>query len=223
MWQALGQSLPLALGIAISPIPIVAAILLLLSRRPKASGIGFLIGWVLGIVAVVWLFVALSAVVPENSDDVSQPIIATVQLLLGAALLLIGVRQWTRRPRPGSAPAAPRWIAVVASMNLPKAVVLGFALSAFNPVDLVVSIGAGLVIGSAELNPTETTICIAVFTFLGALTVAIPVVAYLVAPRAVTGPLEHLRTWLLENSAVMTSVMLLLVGILLAGKGVGNY
>ncbi len=39
MGSAIGDTLPLALGIAISPIPIIAAILILLS--PRARGTSF--------------------------------------------------------------------------------------------------------------------------------------------------------------------------------------
>ena len=46
----IGEILPLAVGIAISPIPIIAAILMLLSPRAKGTSVGFMIGWLAGIV-----------------------------------------------------------------------------------------------------------------------------------------------------------------------------
>ena len=44
----IGEILPLALGIAISPIPIIAAILMLLSPRARTTSVGFLLGWEIG-------------------------------------------------------------------------------------------------------------------------------------------------------------------------------
>ncbi len=49
MAPVIGEILPLALGIAISPIPIIAAILMLLSPKARVTSIGFLLGWVVGI------------------------------------------------------------------------------------------------------------------------------------------------------------------------------
>src|SRR4029453_18692301 len=49
MGSVIGEILPLAVGIAISPIPIIAAILMLLSPKAKATSVGFLLGWLAGI------------------------------------------------------------------------------------------------------------------------------------------------------------------------------
>ena len=60
MGGVIGDLLPLAVGVAISPIPIIAVILMLLSRRPGATSIGFGVGWLLGILlgTVVFLVIA---------------------------------------------------------------------------------------------------------------------------------------------------------------------
>lgn len=49
MGQAIGGSLPLAIGIAISPIPIIAVVLMLTTPRAKINGPAFLLGWLLGL------------------------------------------------------------------------------------------------------------------------------------------------------------------------------
>jgi hypothetical protein len=60
MGQAIGGSLPLAVGIALSPIPIIAVVLMLSSRRAKVNGPAFVLGWLigLGIVGVIVLSLA---------------------------------------------------------------------------------------------------------------------------------------------------------------------
>lgn len=47
------DALLLSLGVAFSPIPILAVLALLLSERPRATGLGFTGGWLGGIVSVV--------------------------------------------------------------------------------------------------------------------------------------------------------------------------
>jgi hypothetical protein len=54
----IGEILPLAVGIAISPIPIIVAILMLLSPRAKGTSVGFLLGWLAGIVIAIVLSTA---------------------------------------------------------------------------------------------------------------------------------------------------------------------
>jgi len=74
MGDVIGDLLPLALGIAISPIPIIAAILMLLSPKARTTSVGFLLGWIIGIVVAVVAFTLLSSILPEDDPDASKPI-----------------------------------------------------------------------------------------------------------------------------------------------------
>jgi hypothetical protein len=49
MGQGISEVLPFAVGIAISPVPIIAIILILFSDRARAAGPAFLLGWVIGL------------------------------------------------------------------------------------------------------------------------------------------------------------------------------
>src|SRR5712691_6257046 len=60
MGQAIGGSLPLAIGIAISPIPIIAVVLMLTTPRAKANGLAFLAGWLLGLGIVGAIVLAIA-------------------------------------------------------------------------------------------------------------------------------------------------------------------
>jgi hypothetical protein len=221
--SVVGQILPLALGIAVSPIPIVAVILILLSPKPRGASVAFLLGWVLGIVAVVWLFEAIFSTVPSTQSDDPDPLLGVVKISLGLLLLVVAIRQVRRRPGGPKEPDQPKWMSLLTTMNVPKGLGLGFALSAFNPVNLLCAIGAGTTIGSALLTNGQVVGLIAIFTALAASTVAIPVFAYLVATKAMTHPLERLRTWLLRYARVVTVILLLIVGVDLIGKGIGDF
>ncbi|HKN42879.1 MAG TPA: GAP family protein, partial [Propionibacteriaceae bacterium] len=72
MGSVIGEILPLAVGIAISPIPIIAVILMLLSPRAKGTSVGFMIGWLAGIVVAIVVFTLLSSVIPQDSDGGSS-------------------------------------------------------------------------------------------------------------------------------------------------------
>lgn len=223
MGAAIGEILPLALGVAISPIPIIAAILMLLSPRARVTSVGFLLGWVLGIVVAVTVFTLLSSILPEQDSDASNPAQGTIQLILGALLLLLAVGQWRKRPRRGVEPAMPKWMQAIDKMTFPVAFGLGFLLSAVNPKNLLMGAGAGVDIGSAGLTVGEIVLVIAVFTVIAASTVLVPVVGYLVAASKLRDPLDALRGWLEKENAVIMAVLLLVIGVSLIGKGIAGF
>lgn len=64
---------------------------------------------------------------------------------------------------------------------------------------------------------------IAVFTLIGASTVLVPVVGYLVAAARLRAPLDALRGWLAAENAVIMAVLLLVIGMSLIGKGIGSF
>ena len=223
MGAVIGDILTLALGVAISPIPIIAAILMLLSPKARVTGTGFLLGWVLGIVVAVTVFTLLSSVLPEEDEDASQPIKGVIQLVLGILLLLLALRQWRGRPRAGAEPALPKWMQAIDTITFPKALGLGFLLSAVNPKNLLLAASAGVTIGSAGLDAGSTVVVIAIFTLIAASTVLVPVVGYLIAAEKLRGPLDALRGWLAKENAVIMAVLLLVIGVAIIGKGIGSF
>jgi threonine/homoserine/homoserine lactone efflux protein len=223
MGSVIGDILPLALGVAISPVPIIAAILMLLSPKARATGTGFLLGWVLGIIVAVTVFTLLSSVLPMGEDEASQPIKGVVQLALGVLLLLLALRQWRGRPKAGEEPALPKWMQAIETITFPKALGLGFLLSAVNPKNLLLAASAGVTIGAATLDGGSTVLVVAVFTLIGASTVLVPVVGYLVAADKLRGPLDALRGWLARENAVIMAVLLLVIGAAVIGKGIASF
>lgn len=223
MGSVIGEILPLALGVAISPIPIIAAILMLLSPKARTTSLGFLLGWVLGIVVAVTVFTLLSSVLPENDPDASAPVSGVIKLVLGALLLVLAVRQWRSRPRGDAEPALPKWMGAIDSMTAVRGLLLGFALSALNPKNLIMGVGAGLAIGSGGLTVGGVILSIAIFTVVAAITVAVPVIGYLAASARMAGPLESLRGWLVHNNATVMAILLLVIGIVMIGKGIGSF
>ncbi|MEV5070080.1 GAP family protein [Microbacterium sp. LMI12-1-1.1] len=223
MGAVIGDILTLALGVAISPIPIIAAILMLLSPKARVTGTGFLLGWVLGIVVAVTVFTLLSSVLPEGDEDASQPIKGVIQLVLGVLLLLLALRQWRGRPKAGAEPALPKWMQAIDTITFPKALGLGFLLSAVNPKNLLLAASAGVTIGAAGLDAGSIVVVIAVFTVIAASTVLVPVVGYLIAAEKLRGPLDALRGWLAKENAVIMAVLLLVIGVAIIGKGIGSF
>ncbi|WP_396657523.1 GAP family protein [Microbacterium sp.] len=223
MGEVIGEILPLALGIAISPVPIIAAILMLLSPKARVTSVGFLLGWIIGIVVAVTVFTLLSSLLPEQDADASKPIQGIIRIVLGVLLLLVAVRQWRKRPRDGEEPKLPKWMQAIDKLSFVVAFGLGFLLSALNPKNLLMAAGAGVDIGSGDLGVGGIVGVIAIFTVIAASTVLVPVVGYLIAASSLRGPLDRLRVWLGHENPVIMAVLLLVIGVVLIGKGIAAF
>jgi threonine/homoserine/homoserine lactone efflux protein len=223
MGGVFGEILPLALGVAISPVPIIAAILMLLSPNAKTTGVGFLGGWIAGIVVAIVCFTLLSAALPEDDSDASRPIQGTIRLVLGGLLLLLAAKQWRGRPHGQAAPELPKWMSAIDTLTPVKGIGLGLLLSALNPKNLIMAAGAGIAIGAGGVSTTQTVVVIAVYTAIAASTVAVPVIAYLAAADRMAQPLESLREWLVRENKVVMAVLLLVIGVVMIGKGIGSF
>jgi threonine/homoserine/homoserine lactone efflux protein len=216
---AIGEILPLALAVAVSPIPIITAILLLLAPGVRAKAIAFFLGWTGGITIAVVVFALLSGLLGSEKDG-SSPIVGTIKILLGVLLLLVAFRQWRRRSRPGQEPTMPKWMSAIDKMTVTKSVALGLILSGLNPKNLMMAISAGTTIGTAGLTFGGATLTIVIFVVIAISSVGVPVVAYLVAADRMTAPLQSLRVWLIRNNTVILTILLLVLGVVNIGKGI---
>jgi len=221
MGSVIGEMLPLAVGIAISPVPIIAAVLMLLSPRAMRTSLGFLVGWVFGIAAAVVLFTLLSSTLPKQDSSGASPVVAVIKLILGVLLLLVAIRQWRGRPAEGETAELPTWMSAIDSMTSGKALGLGFLLAAVNPKNLLLAISAGVIAGGAGLDTGQVAVVLAIFVVLAASTV--PVLAYLLASARMSGPLDQLRAWLVDNNNAIMAVMLLVLGVAMIGKGISAF
>jgi threonine/homoserine/homoserine lactone efflux protein len=218
----IGDILTLAVGVAISPIPIIATILMLLAPKAGAASVGFLLGWVVGIALVVTLFTVIASTSGLGGTSEPSKASAWIKLILGALLLLLAARQWRSKPKPGEAATLPKWMSAIDSFTFGRATALGFGLAAVNPKNLLLCAAAGTTIGSATLTHSQDVVVLAVFTVLAACTVAVPVIAYAVARDRMTPVLGDLKVWLEAHNAAVMSVLLLVIGVALIGKGVAG-
>lgn len=216
MGEAIGQILGLAIGVAISPVPIIALILMLFSRSAAANSLSFLLGWLIGIAGVA---IAVLAIGLESSgDDADSGGVAKV--VIGALFILLAARQWRSRPADGEQPTLPGWMATVDSFTPPKAFGLAILLSAVNPKNLGLTIAAGATIGSVDLDGAEQAVVVAVYVVLASITLIVPVVGYLAARDRMTPVLDSMKSWLTANNATVMAVLFLVLGAKVLGDGI---
>jgi hypothetical protein len=107
MGAAIGDVLGLAAGVAVSPLPIVAMILLLATPRGRVNGTLFGAGWLAGLAVLGAVVLALAA--PADASAGGEPAAWTgwLKLLLGVLALLLAARQWRGRPPRGRSRRCP--------------------------------------------------------------------------------------------------------------------
>jgi threonine/homoserine/homoserine lactone efflux protein len=221
MGQAIGDLLPSAVGVALSPVPIIAVILMLGTPRARTTGLAFAVGWILGLIVVSVIVVLLTSGA-DDADSGTSTVVDVIKLVLGALFLLLALKQWRSRPRPGAEPSMPAWMATIDSFSVPKSLLLGAALSGVNPKNLALTLAAAASIAQAGLDGGGTAVAIAVFVVIGSLTVAGPVLFFLAAPRRADGPLATIKDFMAAHNAVIMMVVLLVLGAKLIGNGIAG-
>ena len=215
--DVIGDLLPSAFAVALSPIPIVAVVLVLGTPRARSSGPAFAIGWVAGLTAVS---VVVIAVLGTGSDpDHDDPGVSWLKLALGIMFLAMAAQQFAKRPKDGERPEMPKWMATIDSATPPKAALLGVALSGANPKNLALTLAAAASIAEAGLDGADVAIAVVVFVAIGSVTVAGAVLFYLLDARRAAGPLDALKGFMSANNAVIMTIVLLLIGAKLLGDG----
>jgi hypothetical protein len=98
--QAIGDLLPAAAAVALSPIPIIAIVVVLDSRRARVNGSAFAVGWVAGLAGVSVAVVRLTGGASDPHSD-SAAGVNWLMVAVGAMLLVMAARQRKKRPERG--------------------------------------------------------------------------------------------------------------------------
>jgi threonine/homoserine/homoserine lactone efflux protein len=220
MGQAIGQILAFAVGVSLSPIPIIAVVLMLATPKGRVNGPAFLAGWVLGlaVVGTVVLLVASGAEASENGGPAEG--LSIVKLGLGVLLLVVAARQWRGRPKGEAAPELPKWMQTIDTFTPPRAGGIAFALSAVNPKNLLLTVGAGAAIAQTGASTGDQAVALAVFVLLGTLGPGIPVAIYFLMRDHATAILESMRGWMARENATIMAVLCLIIGAKLIGDAI---
>ncbi|WP_309104420.1 GAP family protein [Microbacterium sp.] len=221
MGTVIGSILPFAVGIAISPVPIIVVILTLLSPRARSSSLGFLVGFLVGILGGFVALTLVSSLLPSHHQHGANPWEGVIKLALGALLVLLAVRQWRKRPQGDEKPEMPSWMQKIDSFGFMNALGLGLVLSIANPKNLILTAGASVDVGASDLSIEAVVVAVAVFTLVAASAVIVPVVAFLVAADRLRPGLNALHTWLTRENHVIMAVMFIVLGANSIGKGLG--
>ena len=226
--------IPVAFGIVISPLAVIALVAVLFSRRAARNSIAFLTGWVIGIVGGVGVSYVVFVLLQVHERRQPPLWVPMVHLVL-AGVMFVGawfvftrqrarLHAMTGARSPGdiasAAPQLPSVLAHVAEFSTIRCFLLGLGLFVLNPVDLSCAVAVGLDLRLSGVAGYSQFAAAVLFVVVAASSVALPVGYLMIYRDRATAPLEKLRTWVAGNTKLLNAALLMLIAVMQLTKGV---
>ncbi len=221
LWPAIGDLLPAAAAVALSPFPIVAVVVVLGTERARTNGIAFAAGWTGGLAVLTAIVTAITSGA-SDPDSAPSTAVGVVRVLLGLLLFGLAAKTWRQRPRPGEETPMPSWMASLDDASAGRTLVLGAALSGLNPKIMALTVAGAASISQVGLDGTDTALATAAFVVIGSSTVLVALGAHLLAGQRAAGPLAALKRFMIDNNTAIMLVVLVLLGATILGKGIAT-
>ena len=205
---------------AISPLPIIAFILVLFSKRSRSNSWAFLAGWVLALSTQGVIVILLGDISEVTESSGFTRGAAIFFLIIGISFLFFAYMQWSKRPGQDEEPRMPKWMELIDDFSAGKSLVAGFLLVVLNPKNLPLAVTASIAITSSCVGGAEQGAALAIFVIISSITIIVPLVTYLVAGERAERVLESWKAWLSANSATVLALLFLVFGVLLIGNGI---
>jgi Sap, sulfolipid-1-addressing protein len=220
MGNAIGQMLGSAVGIAISPLPIIVIVLMLSTPKGKANGTAFAVGWVAALAVVASLIVGFGG--GAKSDGEPATWVYWVKLAIGVLFAALALKQWLSRPRAGHEAKTPAWMATIDSVTPGKAAGLSALLSAANPKNLALIVGGSVSIAASPASAGGKTVALVLFVLIGSACVLLPLGVYLLGGDKAAATLDGWKSWMGEHNAAIMAVVLVVLGAKFIGEAISG-
>lgn len=222
MINLLFQESLLALGVAASPLPIVAVVVVLLTKRARLSSLLMLVSWVSGVSLMLILSMAFADYMHEPRAGLDFPAEGLVSLLLGVGLLVMGIVSRRGRFRSENPAQPPAWVAGIDNMSPAGGVLLVFLNATTSPKNLALAIAAGRLLTKPP-EPLALAAPLSVFYIcVASLALTVPVGLYWFGGSRSETALRNLKDRVTAKSAAVSEITLLVLGLALSAKGLMN-
>ncbi|MGV9824700.1 GAP family protein [Gordonia sp. NPDC003429] len=220
---AIGDVLPVAIAVAISPLAIITSIVFLLSDHGRIKAALFILGWCITLLILTGIAVVITDAVEEDAPVETENGVSIVSLILGVGFLILAAYAWKGRPKPGELAKEAKVLARISGMSgitvLGLGMVEGVAIIKNTPL----SLGAGARIAEDTQGGTSAWVAVGVFVILASLGMIVPLIVAIVGGRRLDPALASFRQWLEDNISPITIVTLLVVGAYFLGKGLAIF
>ena len=222
MGSAIGEMLPLAIGIAISPLPIIAIILILTTPKARGNGLAFLGGWLLGLTVVATIVLIVADAAGADTSSGPSRAVSLIKLVLGLLLLVLAWRRFKKRPKPGEEAPVPKWMRALDGFTPVRSLAVGALLSGPKPKNLILNAAAAAGIAQSGIGGFQQAVVMLLLVVVGSLGIIVPVGVYFAMGDRAAPVLDGWKTWLAANNATVMTVLFVVFGVVLIGKGIGG-
>jgi len=216
-FEVLGASIPLALGLAVGPWPIITLIVLLTTPGAVPKSYAYLAGWFLGLM-LVGILVLISPGLMDESGEPSQ-LMGWIRLCMGAIFLVFSVLLIKDIPKRKEQKTIPKWIEKVDDWGYLHAMGIGFLLSTLNIKNASMTAVGSASIGRHGLDFTGELFALLIFCLIASIGVMIPHIIYLLFRKDAERVFTKMKIWLLQNRVLILMGVLILFGGMSLYKG----
>jgi hypothetical protein len=199
----------LGLMASLSPATIVVFVLVLGTARARVNAVAFLLGWGVSL-TVVFAASYVLALSGETQEGGGRTSVAVVELLLGAALVVIGIRMWRRGPTEPT--TSSRWGTQRLMGHMHGLTPRGAAVVGVLKQPWAITVAASLVVAHNNETGFAVAIAFVLFTVASTATVGLMFLYYDRYPGEAQARLADLRDRVVAATPAMGAVASLLVG-----------
>jgi len=215
-------SWPMALGIALSPTPVLAVIVLLMTPQAKSSAPSFLTGWILGILVVGTFIIFLPGVVASHGG--LSDTTGIVKTILGFVLIISAIPIWIKRPKSSDAFKVPKIFQGIDKFGRGKSFMAGILSSGLSIKIIALTASGAAHIDTTDLvDHIETLVGVFLFSLVASFTLILPIIVYFIAPEKMDQFNVKFKTWLIKHYTIILVTMLLVFGLVLIYIGLKIY
>ncbi|MFV0427913.1 MAG: GAP family protein [Arachnia sp.] len=208
-----------AVTVAISPVPLVALVVLMVAGSRVAAGV-WASGWFFAVLAGTFAGAVLGGSSAGNFASGSDGAGGVNWFALAVSLFFLwfAVTSLRKIPAPGEVLPEPKWIGGLASMKLTTVFALVVLLMLVNPKNTALYLSMGATIGAAGVGTAPTVVTIVIVAVIGSATaIGFTLVALILGDKAAAF-LAVARGWLIQNNPLIMGLLFLLLGASEAGK-----
>jgi Sap, sulfolipid-1-addressing protein len=114
----------------------------------------------------------------------------------------------------------PGWMAGIEEFAPGKAAGFGLVMAGANPKNLLLAVGAGSAPALVGGSGTAVVVSLVVFVLVASLTIAGPVLYYLLGGQRAKTALDSVKGWLVMHNDAVMMVLFLVFGVDLIAKGI---
>jgi len=200
--------------ITLEPIPLTAMILLLATEGGLMKGLGYVLGWMLTLVAIVAVVVLITGGKPLIPNSNPSTAGLALKLAIGVVLIVIAYRRWGKWGE-SEPKGQPRWMRGVDRVNPLTAAGLAFLLQPW------VLVTAGVAeITTAKLSSTAEYIAVFAFCVWCSASYLVMETYAALRPATVKSTLNALLQWITKHRDQVIVVLSLGLGLYLMAKSI---